>query len=108
MIMLLVLLSCIVSQLWYLEDEEDHLTSMILLSVKQKVNEKLGLHPNKSIKLTYTIQFLTDFFKELTTRFENCNIDVLKGISACTLYSSNFLSIEDLQSFCKMYGVRVF
>ena len=39
-------------------------------------------------------------------RFEDQNIDVLRGIAACTPKSTNFLSIEDLQSFCEMYGVQ--
>uniref|UniRef100_A0A1X7VUQ7 HAT C-terminal dimerisation domain-containing protein n=1 Tax=Amphimedon queenslandica TaxID=400682 RepID=A0A1X7VUQ7_AMPQE len=40
-------------------------------------------------------------------RFEvHNNIDVQKGIAACTPKLSNFLSIDDLTSFTEMHGVR--
>ena len=65
---------------------------------------------NLSVKEKFKTQFyypvLDRFLCELKRRFEDQNIDVLRGIAACTPKSTNFLSIEDLQSFCEMYGVQ--
>ena len=65
---------------------------------------------NLSVKEEFKTQFyypvLDRFLCELKRRFEDQNIDVLRGIAACTPKSTNFLSIEDLQSFCEMYGVQ--
>uniref|UniRef100_A0A1X7VX50 Uncharacterized protein n=1 Tax=Amphimedon queenslandica TaxID=400682 RepID=A0A1X7VX50_AMPQE len=66
-----------------------------------------GASSKEEYKINLYYPVLDQFLKELNTRFESRNIDVLKGISACTPNSSNFLSIKDLKSFCKMYGVRI-
>ena len=52
------------------------------------------------VQLYYPV--LDKFLHELKRRFENQNIGVLKGISALTPNSSNFLSVEDLKSFSEI------
>lgn len=48
---------------------------------------------------------LDKFLYELNARFQDSNLVIMKGVSACTPTSSNFLLCTDLDSFAEMYAV---
>ena len=73
------------------------------------VCESTGLRVSPSAKEEFKTHFyfpvLDQFLQEFNNRFGNQNSTILKGISACSPKVSNFLCLQDLESFSEMYNV---
>ena len=64
--------------------------SVVFETVSQRQTGNLSV-----FKTQFYYPVLDRFLCELKRRLEDQNIDVLRGIAACTPKSTNFLSIED-------------
>ena len=75
--------------------------SVVYETIGQGETSTLSIKEEFKSQLYYPV--LDQFLHELKQRFDDQNIDLLRGISVCTPKSSNF---EDLRSFSEMYGVK--
>lgn len=79
-----------------------HLADSVIL-------ETVGSREDRSTSEVFRSQFyfpvIDKFLQELNRRFHDKNIDIMKGVSACTPTSSTFLLHSDLKTFAEMYDI---
>ena len=73
--------------------------------VCETTGSRVSLSTREEFKTQLYFPVLDQFLHELNNRFQNQNNCILKGISACTPKASNFLCLEDLESFSELYGI---
>ena len=69
--------------------------------------ERESLSISEEFRVQFYLPVLDKFLYELNTRFQDSNLVIMKGVSACTPTSLNFLSCIDLESFAEMYAVNI-
>ncbi len=80
-----------------------HLHESVIL---ETVGSRNDPGTSEELKIHFYFPVLDGFISELGNRFNDKNLMIMKGVSACTPSSSIFLSLGELMSVADAYGLQ--